>query len=76
MDSRLEVNDYLPMTRRRVWHSQIGNCEGYLYSSLGIPFLVLGPQCNYLHRTLFSSIYYIISKPVIAISFSIFALNV
>jgi DHHC palmitoyltransferase len=34
------------MKRRRVWHSRIGNCDGYFYSSDGIPFFVIGPQCN------------------------------
>ena len=46
MASRLEVKDYLPMTRKRVLHSRIGNCEGFFFTNLGKPLLLLGPQCN------------------------------
>lgn len=47
MASNLEVKDYIPMPRRRVWHSTLGNCEGFLYSSSGFPLFILGPQCKF-----------------------------
>lgn len=47
MDSRLELNDYTPMVRKKIIHSRIGNCEGFFFTSLGAPIFVLGPQCNF-----------------------------
>ncbi|OMJ72864.1 hypothetical protein SteCoe_28604 [Stentor coeruleus] len=47
MASNLEVKDYIPMPRRRVWHSTLGNCEGFIYSSSGFPLFILGPQWIY-----------------------------
>lgn len=46
MASRLEVKDYIPMIRRKVWYSRIGNCEGFCFDTSGIPAIVFGPQCN------------------------------
>lgn len=46
MRSTLEVNDYTPMKRSRLWKGPIGNHLGLIFTSSGNPVLTLGPHCN------------------------------